>query len=64
MTLLDSLKRYATVVATGDIEAINQHRPQDASNPALLYQAVRKPEYQYLLEDHAGRGAFSNLNRR
>jgi transaldolase len=53
MTLLDSLKRYTTVVAdTGDIEAITEHRPQDATtNPSLLYQAVQKPEYQHLLED-------------
>ena len=53
MTLLESLKRYTTVVAdTGDIEAITEHRPQDATtNPSLLYQAVQKPEYQHLLED-------------
>jgi transaldolase len=53
MTLLDSLKRYTTVVAdTGDIEAITEHRPQDATtNPSLLYQAVQKAEYQHLLED-------------
>jgi transaldolase len=53
MTLLDSLKRYTTVVAdTGDIEAITEHRPQDATtNPSLLYQAVQKPEYRHLLED-------------
>ncbi|MCI0739347.1 MAG: transaldolase [Gemmataceae bacterium] len=53
MNLLESLKRYTTVVAdTGDIEAITEHRPQDATtNPSLLYQAVQKPEYQHLLED-------------
>jgi transaldolase len=53
MNLLDSLKRYTTVVAdTGDIEAITEHRPQDATtNPSLLYQAVQKPEYQHLLEE-------------
>jgi transaldolase len=53
MTLLDSLKRYTTVVAdTGDIEAITEYRPQDATtNPSLLYQAVQKPEYRHLLED-------------
>ena len=35
MTLLESLKKYTTVVAdTGDIEAIARHRPQDATtNP-------------------------------
>jgi transaldolase len=53
MSLLDSLKRYTTVVAdTGDIEAITEHRPQDATtNPSLLFQAVQKPEYRHLLDD-------------
>jgi transaldolase len=53
VTLLDSLKRYTTVVAdTGDIEAITEHRPQDATtNPSLLFQAVQKPEYKHLLDD-------------
>ncbi len=53
MNLLESLKRYTTVVAdTGDIEAIKEHRPQDATtNPSLLYQAVQKPEYRHLLDD-------------
>jgi transaldolase len=53
MTLLDSLKRYTTVVAdTGDIEAITGQRPQDATtNPSLLFQAVQKPEYRHLLDD-------------
>ena len=52
MTLLDSLKRYTTVVAdTGDIDAIAAHRPQDATtNPSLLYQAAQKPQYQHLVE--------------
>ena len=50
MNLLESLKRYTTVVAdTGDIEAIAEHKPQDATtNPSLLYQAAQKPEYQHL----------------
>jgi len=53
MNTLDSLKRYTTVVAdTGDIEAITEHRPQDATtNPSLLYQAVQKTEYRHLLDD-------------
>ena len=47
MTLLESLKKYTTVVAdTGDIQAIAQHRPQDATtNPSLLYQAAQMPGY-------------------
>src|ERR1700749_3388368 len=53
MTLLESLKQYTTVVAdTGDIEAIAQHRPQDATtNPSLLYNAAKMPAYQHLVEE-------------
>jgi transaldolase len=53
MNLLESLKRYTTVVAdTGDIDAINRYKPQDATtNPSLIYQAAQKPEYAELLED-------------
>jgi transaldolase len=52
MNLLDSLKRYTTVVAdTGDIEAINKYKPRDATtNPSLIYQAAQMPEYQDLLK--------------
>ena len=53
MTLLESLKQYTTVVAdTGDIEAIAQHRPQDATtNPSLLFQADQMPAYRHLVEE-------------
>jgi transaldolase len=53
MTLLESLKRYTTVVAdTGDIEAIARHRPQDATtNPSLLYHAAQMPDYRHLVEE-------------
>ena len=53
MTLLESLRQYTTVVAdTGDIEAIAQHRPQDATtNPSLLFQAAQMPAYRHLLEE-------------
>jgi transaldolase len=52
MSLLDSLKRYTTVVAdTGDIEAIAQYRPQDATtNPSLLLKAAQQPEYRSLVD--------------
>src|SRR3954451_13530971 len=55
MTLLDSLKQYTTVVAdTGDIDAIRQHRPQDATtNPSLLYHAAQMPAYRHLVEEAA-----------
>jgi len=53
MTLLESLKKYTTVVAdTGDIEAIHRHRPQDATtNPSLLYKAAQMPAYRHLVEE-------------
>ena len=53
MTLLESLRQYTTVVAdTGDIEAIAQHRPQDATtNPSLLFQAAQMPAYRHLVEE-------------
>ncbi len=53
MTLLESLKKYTTVVAdTGDIDAIRQHRPQDATtNPSLLYHAAQMPAYRHLVEE-------------
>ena len=43
MTLLESLKKYTTVVAdTGDIEAIAKHRPQDATtNPSFFSMPLR-----------------------
>ena len=55
MTLLESLKKYTTVVAdTGDIEAIAKHRPQDATtNPSLLFHAAQMPEYRHLVEEAA-----------
>jgi transaldolase len=61
MNLLESLKRSTTVVAdTGDIEAIAEYKPQDATtNPSLLYQAAQKPQYQHLV-DHALHHAMSH----
>jgi transaldolase len=53
MNLLESLKRYTTVVAdTGDIAAIALHKSQDATtNPSLLLQAAQKPQYQPLVDE-------------
>src|SRR6187200_982212 len=52
MNLLDSLKRFTTVVAdTGDIDSIAAYKPQDATtNPSLLFQAAQKPQYQHLVD--------------
>jgi transaldolase len=53
MTLLESLKKYTTVVAdTGDIDAIAHHRPQDATtNPSLLYHAAQMPRYRHFVDE-------------
>ncbi len=52
MNLLDSLKRYTTVVAdTGDIDAIAEYRPQDSTtNPSLLLKAAQQPQYRPLVD--------------
>jgi transaldolase len=52
MSLLDSLKRYTTVVAdTGDIDAIAKSRPQDATtNPSLLLKAAQQASYRPLVD--------------
>jgi transaldolase len=52
VNLLDSLRRFTTVVAdTGDIEAIAEYQPRDATtNPSLLYQAAQKPHYEHLVD--------------
>jgi transaldolase len=52
MSLLDSLKRYTTVVAdTGDIEAIAEYPPQDATtNPSLLLKAAQQERYRPLVD--------------
>jgi transaldolase len=52
MSLLDSLKKVTTVVAdSGDLEAMRQYRPQDATtNPSLLLKAAQQPQYRPLVE--------------
>jgi transaldolase len=53
MTLLDSLKKQTVIVAdTGDIDAIANLRPQDATtNPSLLLKAAPLPQYRPLVEE-------------
>jgi transaldolase len=52
MSQLDSLKKFTTVVAdTGDLEAMKQYRPQDATtNPSLLSKAAQQTQYRPLVE--------------
>ena len=62
MNLLESLKRCTTVVAdTGDIEAIAEHKPQDATtNPSLALPGG--PEAA--LPTPGGRGARTSPSAR
>lgn len=49
---LDQLKNYTVIVAdTGEISAIKQFSPQDATtNPSLILKAAQIAEYAYLVE--------------
>lgn len=51
--LLDQLKEMTVVVAdTGDIAAIQQFTPRDATtNPSLITAAAQMPEYQSIVDD-------------
>ncbi|MCB1723431.1 MAG: transaldolase [Gammaproteobacteria bacterium] len=53
MNKLDQLKSMTTVVAdTGDIDAIAQYTPTDATtNPSLLLKAAQQAQYAHLLGD-------------
>ena len=51
--LLEQLRKVTVVVAdTGDIEAIEKVKPQDATtNPSLITAAALQPQYQGIVED-------------
>lgn len=53
MNLLEQLKDMTTIVAdTGDINAIREHMPQDATtNPSLILAATQQPQYKYHFEN-------------
>lgn len=50
---LEQLKQYTVVVAdTGDFNAIEEYKPQDATtNPSLILAAAQMPAYRNLVED-------------
>ena len=52
MSLLDSLKKFTTVVAdTGDLESMRAYKPQDATtNPSLLLKAAQQAQYRPLVD--------------
>ena len=51
--LLEQLRQYTTVVAdTGDIEAMEEFKPTDATtNPSLITAAAQMPQYQQIVDD-------------
>ena len=53
MSKLDALREMTVVVAdTGDIEAIRQHQPVDATtNPSLILKAAQLPAYDTLIQE-------------
>jgi len=53
MNLLEQLKQVTTVVAdSGDVDSIKSLNPTDATtNPSLILQAAKLPQYQRLIED-------------
>jgi len=58
---LDQLKAFTTIVAdTGNVNAIQEFKPQDATtNPSLILAAAKMPEYQHLIDDAI---AYGNEN--
>ena len=51
---LEQLKAHGTIVVadTGDVDAINRLKPQDATtNPSLIYKAAKMPQYAKLIDD-------------
>jgi transaldolase len=53
MSQFEQLKDYTIVVAdTGDVDAIERLKPQDATtNPSLIYKAATMPKYAHLIEE-------------
>ncbi len=64
---LEQLRSMTAIVAdTGDIDAIAQHRPEDATtNPSLLLKAAASPRYAPLLDEAVAwaRGQTSDPGR-
>src|SRR5882672_127446 len=52
MSTLEQLRKITTVVAdTGDVEAMKQYKPTDATtNPSLILAAAKLPQYQHLID--------------
>lgn len=61
---LEQLKQFTTVVAdTGDVQAIGQYKPTDATtNPSLLLAAAKLPQYVTLFDDAISYAKASSSN--
>jgi len=53
MSQYEQLKDFTIVVAdTGDVDAIERLKPQDATtNPSLIYKAATMPKFNHLIDD-------------
>lgn len=53
MNKLEQIRRMTTIVSdTGDIDAIKQYTPTDATtNPSLILAASQKPQYRHLIDE-------------
>lgn len=53
MNKLEQIRKMTTIVAdTGDIDAIKQYSPTDATtNPSLILAASQKPQYRHLIDE-------------
>lgn len=65
MNQLEQLRKFSTVVAdTGEISAIREYRPTDATtNPTLLLAAATSPEYTHLVDDAVRYGASQSADQ-
>lgn len=63
MNLLEQLKKVTVVVAdSGDVDSIKSLHPQDATtNPSLILQAAKLPQYKHLIEDAIAKANSKNI---
>ena len=65
MNQLDALREFTVVVAdTGDIDAIKQYQPQDATtNPSLILSAAALPQYAPLIDEAIAYGKAQSQDK-
>lgn len=64
MNLLEQLKKVTVVVAdSGDVDSIKALHPQDATtNPSLILQAAKLPQYKHLIEDAIAKAPSKDID--